>query len=431
MWTFRSAVLVPMALAVAAALLLFPGLIDTAKRHAAGAMASLEAPQQGASKAGSAARADPKAQHGNAIAVSVAPAQSGSFPVVTRAFGTVQSPAVVEVGARISSQVTEIHVKDGQMVKAGDLLISLDDRSLRAQLARDQATLAKDNALVVSTTADMNRAKDLASKQAGTQQAYDLALALQLGAQANVAGDQAAIDADQVQLDYTMIKAPISGRLGAVQIAVGDIVGNSSSASNTTTGLVTITQVDPLEVTFHLAESELPTFRQLMNSGNAPTVKALGSASPEVIASGTLDFIDSAVDTTSGTIAMRATFSNGNLALWPGQYVDIQIDQADLPNATIIPTVALQAGQQGQFVWLVRPDNTVELRPVKDTANEGTASAIASGLNPGEQVVTEGQLRLKPGAAVLPTAVAGTSSTAPQVEPAAYVAPQGSAGRKQ
>ncbi|PWK63739.1 efflux RND transporter periplasmic adaptor subunit [Aminobacter sp. AP02] len=431
MWTFRSAVLVPMALVVVAALLLFPGLIDTAKRQAAGAMASLETLRQGTGKGGNATPADPQNQPGNAIAVSFASARSGSFPVVTRTFGTVQSPAVVEVGARISSQVTQIHVKDGQMVKAGDLLISLDDRALRAQLARDQATLARDDALVVSTTADLNRAKDLASKQAGTLQAYDTALALQRGAQANADGDQAAIDADQVQLDYTLIKAPISGRLGAVQVAVGDIVGTSSGTSNTVVGLVAITQMDPLQVTFHLAESELSTFRELLGAGNAPTVKALEGGGSEVVASGTLDFIDSAVDTASGTIAMRATFPNGNQVLWPGQYVDVEIARPDLPNATIIPTVALQSGQQGQFVWLVRPDDTVELRQVKVAASEGAASAIASGLDPGEHVVTDGQLRLKSGAAVRPTEAASAGDSAPPPESAAYAAPQGSPGRKQ
>lgn len=433
MWTFRSAVLVPMALVVAAALLLFPGLIDTAKRQASGAMASLEAPRQGAGKAGNAtpapaSPADPKAQHANAIAVTVASAESGSFPVVTRGFGTVQSPAVVVVGARISSQVMAIHVKDGQMVQAGDLLFSLDDRPLRAQLARDQATLARDNALVISTTADMNRAKDLASKQAGTQQAYDTALALQRGAQANADGDQAAIDADQVQLDYSMIRAPISGRLGAVQTAVGDIVGNTSST--TATGLVTITQVDPIEVMFHLPETQLAIFKKLVDAGTPPTVRALVTGSSDPVATGVMDFIDSAVDTTSGTIAMRATFANGDLALWPGQYVDVEVDQPAVPNTTIIPTVALQPGQNGQFVYLVRPDNTVELRPVQVAVSDGANSAIASGLNPGDQVVTEGQLRLKPGAAVRPTAAAGTSGDASQVQPAAYGARPGASGAR-
>ena len=152
------------------------------------------------------------------IPVTVAIAEKAPFPIIVRTFGTVQSPAVVVVGARISSQVTSIHVKDGQMVKAGDLLISLDDRVVLAALARDKAVLAKDNALLVSVTADLSRAKDLVDKGAGTQQAYDTALAAQQSAQATVDSDQATVDADQLQLDFTKITAPIDGRLGAVQV---------------------------------------------------------------------------------------------------------------------------------------------------------------------------------------------------------------------
>ena len=323
-----------------------------------------------------------------------------------RTFGTVQSPAVVVVGARISSQVIGIHVKDGQMVKAGDLLISLDDRVVLAQLARDKAVLGKDNALVVSTTADLNRAKDLLAKGAGTRQTYDTALAAQQSAQAAVDADQATVDADQLQIDFTNITAPIDGRLGAVQVSVGDLVGGgsaSASGGTPTSGLVTITQVDPIEVIFHLPENNLQVFKALLDTGKPPETKAFRSGTSELIASGVLDFINSSVDTTSGTITMRAVFANGKAALWPGQYVDLEIDQGVISDATVIPTVAIQPGQDGQFVYLVKPDNTIELRPTSIARSDGDMSAVASGLEPGDSVVTEGQQRLKPGVTVAVT----------------------------
>ena len=359
----------------------------------AGAQDSGTSPKAAASRRGAA----------GPIPVTVARAEKVPFPIIVRTFGTVQSPAVVVVGARISSQVTGIHVKDGQMVKAGDLLISLDDRVVLAQLARDKAVLGKDNALVVSTTADLNRAKDLLAKGAGTQQAYDAALAAQLSAQAAVDADQATVDADQLQVDFTSIAAPISGRLGAVQVSVGDLVGGSASASGGTSasGLVTITQVDPIEVIFHLPESNLQVFKALLDAGKPPGVKAFRSGTSDLIASGTLDFIDSAVDTTSGTIAMRGVFANA--ALWPGQYVDLEVDQGVMPDATVIPTVAIQPGQDGQFVYLVKPDSTIELRPTEVARSDGDMSAVSSGLEPGDSVVTEGQQRLKPGVSVTVT----------------------------
>lgn len=412
MRTFRSAILVPVALTVAAGLLLAPGLGDRVRREITDVVGSVRSAPSANGRSGAAQR--PAAAP---IAVSVAAVQSGSFPVITRTFGNVLSPAVVEVGARISSQVTDIHVKDGQMVKTGDLLISLDDRPLRAQLARDQAILAKDSALVVSTTADLNRARDLVNKQAGTRQAYDAALAAKQGAEATVEGDKATIEADEVQLGFTQIAAPISGRLGAVQVAVGDLVGGSAFVAGSANSLVSITQVDPIDVVFRLPEADLPIFKRLLDTGKPPVVKALNSSTAEVLAAGILSFIDSSVDTTSGTITMRATFANGALNLWPGQYVDVEIEQSPLNGAAIIPTVALQPGQAGQFVYLVRADNTVEARPVKVALTEGANTAIAEGLEPGDRVVTEGQLQLKPGVAVRPTLVGAEAQAASVVQP--------------
>jgi multidrug efflux system membrane fusion protein len=351
---------------------------------------------------------------GGVAAVTIASAELSTLPLVERTFGIVESPAVAAINARIASQITEIHVKDGQDVKAGDLLVTLDDHSLQAQLAKDQAILLKDKALEVSLAADLSRAQDLAKKGAGTVQAYDQALAAQKAAEATVGADQAAIDADQVQLDYTRISAPIGGRLGAVQAVVGNLAGSGSTGN-----LVTITQMMPLKVTFQLPEGVLPDIRTALHTGQTVPVGVLQSGTANELETGNLDFIDSTVDTTSGTIAMSATIDNDQLSLWPGQHVDVEVSRGALANAVVVPTVAVQQGQTGSFVWTVNDNNTVEARPVTVAHSENDKSAITSGLAAGDKVVVDGQLRLKNGAHVKvsspPNAGDATAAAAPSV----------------
>ncbi|RUZ14736.1 efflux RND transporter periplasmic adaptor subunit, partial [Mesorhizobium sp. M7A.F.Ca.CA.001.09.1.1] len=327
-------------------------------------------------------------------------ASTADFPIRRYAIGFVSSPAVVNINARVSSQIVSIDVKDGQMVRVGDVLFSLDDRALKAQLAKDQAALAKDQALLASSNSDLQRAKDLVAKQAGTQQTYDQAVAAQKAAAATVEADKATIDADNVQLGFATITAPISGRLGAVSVAVGDLVTVSNGNSSTATPLVTITQMDPLQVNFNLPESNLALLHKALANPQqgAVTLTKDGDATP--IGKGTLDFVDSSVDTASGTIATRASIPNADLSLWPGQYVNVVLDAGIMPQMTSVPTVAVQPSQKGPFVYVVKPDNTVEMRPVQVALTEGDNSAISQGLKSGEKVVTEGQTRLKDGAAV-------------------------------
>ncbi|MER9599414.1 efflux RND transporter periplasmic adaptor subunit [Mesorhizobium sp. M0244] len=348
------------------------------------------------------ATADKPAAAANAArstSVVAATASTADFPVRRYAIGFISSPAVVSSNARVSSQIVAIAVKDGQMVKAGDLLFSLDDRSLKAQLARDQATLAKDQALLASATADLQRAKNLVARQAGTQQTYDQAVAAQKSAAATVDADKATIDADEVQLGFATIKAPISGRLGAVSVAVGDLV-TTSNGSSTSTPLVTITQVDPLQVNFNLPESDLALLHKALAAPQQGAVTLTRDGDPKPIGRGTLDFVDSSVDTASGTIATRASVPNADLSLWPGQYVNVVLDAGIMPQMTSVPTVAVQPSQKGPFVYVIKPDNTVEMRPVQVALTEGANTAISQGLKSGERVVVEGQTKLKNGAAV-------------------------------
>ncbi len=329
-----------------------------------------------------------------------ATATTADFPIRRYAIGFVSSPAVVNINARVSSQIVSIDVKDGQMVKVGDLLFSLDDRALKAQLAKDQATLAKDQALLISSGSDLQRAKDLVVKQAGTQQTYDQAVAAQKAAAATVDADKATIDADNVQLGFASIKAPIAGRLGAVNVSVGDLVTLSNGNSTTATPLVTITQMDPLQVNFNLPESNLALLHKALANPQQNAVTLTKDGDPTPIGKGTLDFVDSSVDTASGTIATRASIPNADLSLWPGQYVNVVLEAGIMPQMTSVPTVAVQPSQKGPFVYVVKPDNTVEMRPVQVALTEGENSAISQGVKSGEKVVVEGQTRLKDGAAV-------------------------------
>ncbi|RWQ21375.1 efflux RND transporter periplasmic adaptor subunit [Mesorhizobium sp.] len=348
-----------------------------------------------------AAASDKKADNaGRSASILSAVASTADFPIRRYAIGFVSSPAVVNINARVSSQIVSIDVKDGQMVKTGDLLFSLDDRALEAQLAKDQAALAKDQAMLASSQSDLQRAKDLVAKQAGTQQTYDQAVAAQKAAAATVDADKATIDADNVQLGFATITAPISGRLGAVSVAVGDLVTVSNGNSSTATPLVTITQMDPLQVNFNLPESNLALLHKALANPQQGAVTLTKDGDPTPIGKGTLDFVDSSVDTASGTIATRASIPNADLSLWPGQYVNVVLDAGIMPQMTSVPTVAVQPSQKGPFVYVVKPDNTVEMRPVQVALTEGENSAVSQGLKSGEKVVTEGQTRLKDGAAV-------------------------------
>ncbi|MER8658096.1 efflux RND transporter periplasmic adaptor subunit [Mesorhizobium sp. M0847] len=405
---------------VAAAWVYFsPAAMSSLQQMLPGARQTAAADKPAGSDKASADKAGGKSGAGGNAARSAsivsATATMADFPIRRYAIGFVSSPAVVNINARVSSQIVSIDVKDGQMVKAGDLLFSLDDRALKAQLAKDQATLAKDQALLTSSGSDLQRAKDLVAKQAGTQQTYDQAVAAQKAAAATVDADKATIDADNVQLGFASIKAPIAGRLGAVNVSVGDLVTLSNGNSSTATPLVTITEMDPLQVNFNLPESNLALLHKALANPQQGAVTLTKDGDPTPIGKGTLDFVDSSVDTASGTIATRASIPNADLSLWPGQYVNVVLDAGIMPQMPSIPTVAIQPSQKGPFVYVVKPDNTVEMRPVQVALTEGENSAISEGVKSGEKVVVEGQTRLKDGASVHEGKATAGGQAAPKV----------------
>ncbi|HEX8166941.1 MAG TPA: efflux RND transporter periplasmic adaptor subunit [Beijerinckiaceae bacterium] len=345
-------------------------------------------------------------------AVVTAVAQSVDMPVTRTSVGWVEPDASVTVRARIDGQVIEQKVRDGEIVKAGDVLFRLDDREIQAQIARDEAMLARDQATLAKSQADVRRVQELLSRGSASQQQFDVVNAESKVAAANVAADQATLQADRIKLDYTVIKAPIAGRVGVVRVTPGNLV----RANDTGDGLLTITQLKPLRVSFSLPERELDLVRTaLARKGQAP-VRAYSSGSTQAIATGKLFFVDSAVDALSGTVTAKAMFDNEDDQLWPGQYVRIEVDLGARPNVTTVPLVAVSPGQGGSFAFVVKGDGTVERRKIEiaDTRNE--IAVVASGIKPGEKVVVEGQARLRDGSPVIekpaPGAPGGTDRTA-------------------
>ena len=331
-----------------------------------------------------------------AVPVVTATVEQGEFPVRRRSIGLLESPAVVTIRSRIDSQMLEKHVTDGQLVRKGDLLFTLDDRELRAVIARNEATLAKDEAARDRASADLKRTEELIARNVAARQQLDEKTADSKAAEATVEADRAQLQNDQVRLGFTKIMAPITGRIGAIRVTPGNLVSASDAE-----GLVTITQIRPIRVSFTLPERDLPALRAGARRTPPPTVRVYSAGSTEPLASGELNFVDSSVDPATGTIMAKATFANQDFSLWPGQYVDVEVDLDVRPDAITIPTVALQTGQKGPFVFVAKPDATAEMRSVEIGSAVNDRTAIRSGLKPGERVVIEGQLRLATGARLL------------------------------
>jgi len=346
---------------------------------------------------------------GPAVSVTTQLAEKTDFPVKKRSIGWVETPASVVVRPRIDSQIISQRVVDGQVVKKGDLLFELDDREQQAQLAKDQAQLAKDQALYDRIKRDLARATQLRASGAGTQQAVDQAVSDEQSTLAAIKADQAAIQASTIKLSYTKIYAPIDGRVGAVQVTPGNLVNAS-----TTTGLVTITQIDPVRVTFSMPERELSTIRAAVAAGTPPEVRVIPSGAKTASASGLLNFFDSTVDIASGTVTLKAPIPNADLALWPGQYVDVVVYYAPLRDMTVVPSVSVETGQDSPYLYVVKPDQTVELRKVTVASVDGERTAISAGLQPGERVVVDGQAGLTAGARVRDTSTQSVAKDVPQ-----------------
>ena len=323
-----------------------------------------------------------------------------TLPITKSAVGYIEPANTVVVRARANGVVTAVGVEEGQTVKAGDLLFKLDDSAQQAIIAKDQATIAKDQAILDSAQATLAREQDLVKKQVDPQSALDTDTAAAKVAAASIAVDQAQLRADQVVESYMTILAPIDGRVGTVNTSVGNLV---SASDNSAGGLVTITQMSPLRVAFSIPEGSLDGFRAaLTGSSKLPvSVTAPGDAAPRAV--GTLSFIDSTVDTSSGTIVIKATVDNGAGKLWPGQYVSALTQLGTYTDVTTVPLVAVQQSANGPYVFRVGGDSKVSKLGVTLVTTLGDTAIVSGALQPGDHVVVEGQLRLADGATVRET----------------------------
>lgn len=328
------------------------------------------------------------------VPVTVQTIQRGDFPVYLDGLGTVQPYDTVTVRSRVDGQVVKVGFRQGQMVKQGDLLVQIDPRPFQAALEQAQAKRSQDEATLNNAKRDLQRYQTLAERAAGSLQQLDTQRALVSQLTAQIKGDQATIDNAQTQLDYTTIKSPLTGMAGFRQIDPGNIVHAAD-----TTGIVTIVKLQPISVVFTAPEQYVQEIKQAFASGPAP-VAALSSDGTKVLAQGHLAVINNQVDQASGTLQMKATFSNKDNALWPGLSVSTRLLLQTLKDVVVVPNDAIQHGPNGLYAYVVDSNKTAAIRQITTGSEGGNGTVITAGLQPGEQVITAGQYRLTPKAPV-------------------------------
>ena len=363
---------------------------------------------------------------GGPIPVVTAKAQAKSVPVVIPAVGTVEPLTTVQIRAQVTGQLSAVHFSEGQDVKKGQLLFTIDPRPFQAALQQARAVLARDTATASNAAQQMERYEDLFKRGLIPRDQYETQRASAQSLQATLEADRAAVENATLNMNYTRIVAPMSGRTGALGIHVGDLV-----RANDATPLVVINQVSPIYVTFSVPGRYLGEIRRFQAQkplavqarGQAPVapgaqapapvapVPSIGQdvapgegatmpTKPGLLENGRVTFIDNTVDPTTGTIKMKGTFQNGDQGLWPGLFVQVTLSLTDEQGVIVVPATAVQPSASGQFVYVVKPDRTAEVRQVAVARQFGEEMIIARGLAAGEEVVTDGQLRLTPGAQV-------------------------------
>ena len=343
-----------------------------------------------------------------AVPVTTTPVEKVDFPVYLTGHGTVQGFNTVQVRTRVDGQIDKIAFQEGQIVKQGDLLAEIDPRPFQATLDQAKAKKEQDQANLANANLDLQRYTKLG--EFATRQQLDTQHSTVAQLTAQIAADDAAISNAQTQLDYTQIKAPISGVVGLRLVDVGNIVNSA-----TQTGIVSIAQVEPIAVIFTAPEDQLPYISEAQASSPLKVV-AITTDGKKVLAEGKLAVINNQVDTTSGTIRLKAVFENKNHALWPGQSVSTRLLLRTLKDATVVPDDAVQHSTNGLYAYTVGSDNKAELHKVKVDYSIDGRSVIADGLTPGQQVITGGQFKVQPGTLVS-TAVASSDPAQGKVRP--------------
>ncbi len=342
-------------------------------------------------------RADGQARGGapggrsrEAVPVLVATAIQKSVPVQLRAVGNVEPYTTVAIKSQVTGVLMQAHFKEGQDVKKGQQLFTVDPRPFEAALRQAEANMQRDNAQLKNLREQVRRYAELVEKQYVSREQYDLIKTNADAAEAVVEADKAAVENAKVQLSYCYIYSPVNGRVGSLLVNEGNLVRVNDAAP-----LVVINQVNPIYVTFSVPEQHLSDLKRHMSSGTLSVDASFQSddGRPE---QGKLEFVDNAVDRSTGTIKLKAAFANTDRRLWPGQFINVALTLSTEPNAVVVPSEAVQVGQEGQHVFVVQPDKRVEVRPVTLGTTSGGEAVITKGLAAGEQIVREGQFLLGP-----------------------------------
>jgi multidrug efflux system membrane fusion protein len=343
------------------------------------------------------------------VPVRVAKAELRTVPIQVTAIGNIEAFATVSVKPLVSGALESIHFSEGQDVHKGDLLFMIDRKPFEAALAQAQANMARDMATAKNARVEASRYSNLFAQGVVSREQSDQASSVADSAEASVHADQAAVDYDKLNVEYCTIKSPIDGRTGSFQVKPGNLV-----KANDVPVLIVINQVSPIYLDFSVPEQFLADIKKYMAQSTL-RVQATIPNDPGGTETGAVTFVDNTVDNTTGTIRLKATFANEKRRLWPGQYVNTVLTLSAISNATVVPSQALQTGQNGQFVFVVHDDGTAESRAVVTSRDIGGFTVIEKGVQPGETIVTDGQLRLIPGVKVtiLPSAPSGATQQKP------------------
>jgi membrane fusion protein, multidrug efflux system len=342
-----------------------------------------------------------------AIPVSIAPVEKADFPVYLTGLGTVQGFNTVQVRTRVDGQIDKIAFQEGQLVKQGDLLAEIDPRPFQAALDQAKAKKVQDEADLANANLDLQRYTKLG--EFATRQQTDTQRAMVARMTALIAGDDAAITNAQTQLDYTQVTSPITGVVGLRQVDIGNIVNAA-----TQTGIVTVAQVEPIAVIFTAPEDQLPYISEAQKVAPLKVI-AITTDGKKPLAEGKLAVINNQVDTTSGTIRLKAVFDNKTHTLWPGQSVSTRLLVKTLKDATVVPDDAIQHGTEGLYAYTVNQDNKAEVHKVRVSYSIDGRSVVDEGLTPGQRVITGGQFKVQPGSPVT-TAVASSDPAQAKVK---------------
>ncbi|MFC5474397.1 efflux RND transporter periplasmic adaptor subunit [Paraherbaspirillum soli] len=377
-------------LLIAAAILILAGAAGWGLMHRAGAAAPVNA-------------AAP------AVAVTTVAVKQQDVPLYLSGVGTVAANASVTVKARIDGQLDKIGFVEGQEVKAGQLLAQIDPRTLQAQLAQVQAQKAKDQAQLANARLDLQRYTTLQQQDAATQQTLDTQRAQVAQLEAAVKADEAQINFAKVQLSFTSIVAPISGRVGARLVDPGNIIHAADP-----NGLVVINQINPIAVAFTLPEESFQSINAALHASQQPlSVQTYLRNSDQLLAQGKLTLLNNQIDTSTGTVQLKGVFENPSHVLWPGQYVNVRLVLGDRKQALTVPAAVVQRSQDGTYAYVINPDNTAQMQAIRVANIQDGIAVIDQGLQAGQRVVLDGQYKLKPGAKIVESAAATAAAGTP------------------